>query len=443
MQQGQSARVCIIGAGPSGITAAKHLLQVGHTNFVVYEKNNQVGGNWVYSDDVTHSSVYETAHIISSKAMSQYHDYPMPDNYPDYPSHKLLLRYFQGYAEHFGVMPYIEFETCVVSAEKQADETWQIRLDDGRLEAFDYLIVANGHHWNPRLPNYEGNFTGEFIHSHRYRTHLPYRGKRVLVIGGGNSACDIAVDVARHAEFTAISWRRGYYVIPKFMFGLPPDVFNARVHWIPTWIRKRLNFITWYLVTGGNKKYGLPTPDYAITETHPTVNSNLLYHLRHGDIHPRLDIERFDGTQVHFVDGQFEEFDAIIAATGYQITFPFFDEDFINYAERNVDLYLRMFHADHPSLIFIGLLQPQGCIWPLADTQAQLTANYIMGNYQLPANIRDRIQNEIAHINRNYSDSVRHSLEVDYHRFQKRLFDELHDNAPIWQHSKSPTVSPQ
>ena len=425
MKHGQSARVCIIGAGPSGITAGKNLLQMGHTNFVIYEKKDQVGGIWLYSPDASQPSIYETAHLITSKSMSAFSDYPMPDDYPDYPSHKLLLKYFQNYAEHFGVVPYIEFETCVASAVKQADDTWQITLDDGRIEAFDYLIVANGHHWNPRLPEYEGNFTGEFIHSHIYRTPLPYRGKRVLIVGGGNSACDIAVDIARHADFTAISWRRGYYVVPKFMFGLPPDQFNAKTHWIPTWIHKRLNFLTWYLVTGGNKRHGLPVPEHALTESHPVINSNLLYHIRHGDIFPRRDIQRFDGQTVYFTDGTSEDYDTVIVATGYKITFPFFDISFLDYTQSDVDLYLRMFHVDHPSLVFMGLIQAQGCLWTLSEVQAQLMAHYVMGTYQRPTDIKERIQKEIDHIKRNYSQSIRHNLEVNYHRYQKQLLNDM------------------
>lgn len=430
MKHGQAARVCIIGAGPSGITAAKHLLQVGHTNFVVYEKKNQVGGIWVYSPDVSQPSIYESAHLITSKKMSQFPDYPIPDDYPDYPSHKLLLKYFQGYAEHFGVVPYIEFETGVASSIKQPDDTWKITLDDGRIEDFDYLIVANGHHWNPRLPDYEGDFTGELIHSHVYRTPIPYREKRVLVVGGGNSACDISVDIARHAEHTAISWRRGYYVVPKFMFGLPPDEFNAMVRWIPSWLHKRLNFLAWYLSTGGNKKHGLPVPTHALTESHPVVNSNLLYHIRHGDIHPRPDIQRFEGQKVYFTDGRVEEYDTVIVATGYQITFPFFEDSFIDYTKGDVDLYLRMFHTDHPSLVFMGLIQAQGCLWTLADIQAQLMANYVMGNYQLPDDIEGKIQKEVAHIKRNYSHTVRHNLEVNYHAYRKQLLDDLPSDVP-------------
>lgn len=436
MKPGLSARVCVIGAGASGITAAKHLLQVGIKNIVVYEKNDQVGGNWLYSADGGHSSVYETAHIISSKKLSQYPDFPMPDEYPDYPSHKLLLDYFQSYARHFAVDEYIQFNTCVKSAEKQADDTWKITLDDGREEVFDYLLVANGHHWNPRLPDYQGTFTGEMIHSHDYRSNLPYTDKRVLVIGGGNSACDISVDISRHAAFTAISWRRGYYVIPKFMFGQPVDVVNSHLYWLPTWIRRKLYKLTWYIIVGGNKPYGLPHPDHDITAVHPLANSTLLYHLRHGDIQARPDIARFDGKTVHFVDGRQEDYDSIIAATGYQISFPFLDSKLVDFSQRDVPLYLRMFHPEHPTLAFIGLLQPQGCIWTLADTQAQVMANYIAGNCDLPANMPELIQKEIETSRKKFASAVRHSLEVEFHAYRAQLRRLLPKNAPEWSMDK-------
>lgn len=427
-----NARICVIGAGPSGITAAKHLLQVGLRNIVIYDRNGEVGGNWVYSPEVGHSSVYETAHIISSKRLSQYHDYPMPSHYPDYPSHQLLKEYFQSYARHFGVEPYIQFHTEVARAEKTSAEQWRITLSDGRAELFDYLIVANGHHWNPNWPQYPGQFSGEYLHSHHYRTHLPFRDRRVLVVGGGNSACDIAVDISRHAAFTAISWRRGYYIVPKLIFGQPPDIINARLVWLPRWLRQKMNYWVWRLVVGGNEKYGLPKPKHGILEAHPTLNSSLLYHLRHGDIHPRPDIARLDGLTVHFTDGRAEDYDAIIAATGYKISFPFFDKSFINFDEGDIPLYLRVFHPDHPTLAFIGLVQPQGCIWPLSDTQGQLVANYIVGRYQWPANIRQRIAEENRRTDRYYTRAARHRVEVEYHEYQRRLFRELPPDAPPW-----------
>ena len=432
MKYGKDVRVCVIGAGPSGITAGKHLLQAGIQNIVIYEKNHAVGGNWLYSSDPSHSSVYETTHIVSSKTMSQYADYPMPDHYPDYPSHRLLLHYFQGYAKHFGVEQYIQFNTCVEQAELQTDETWKITLDNGQVELFDYLLVANGHHWNPRMPNYEGEFTGDLIHSHYYKNTLNYRGKRVLVIGGGNSASDIVSDISRVAEYTGLSWRRAYHVIPKFMFGQPPDVINARTHFLPRWLREPLFKLTWKIVVGSNRDYGLPEPEHSILSSHPIVNSHLLHALRHGDIHPKPDIHHFSGKEVHFIDGTVEKYDCIIAATGYKITFPFFDTSFIDYSEGHVPLYLRIFHPEHHNLFFIGLLQPQGCLWNLSEAQAQVVANYILGAVQLPQDMQAQIDAEIADRKRKYNEVPRHTLEVEFHQYLGQLHKTIPNNAPQW-----------
>lgn len=424
-----TARVCIIGAGPSGITAAKNCLQVGLRNIVIYEKNDQVGGNWVYSPRLSHSSVFDTTHIISSKRMSQYADYPMPADYPDYPSHKQLLTYFQGYAEHFGVLPYIRFNTEVRSAEKQPDETWRITLGYGRVEHFDYLMVANGHHWHPRMPTYPGQFSGEMLHSHDYKTAAPFKDKRVLVIGGGNSACDIAVETSRVSAFTAISMRRGYYISPKFSMGKPSDVAAAPTAYLPDFLRLPILRLFYRINVGNLEDYGLERPQHDILQQHMTMNSELLYFLRHGTVHPRRDIARFEGSNVYFVDGRCEEYDTVIAATGFIITFPFFDKSFLDYSEGDVPLYLRVFHPDHPSLFFIGLVQPLGCIWPLADAQAQLAANFMVGHYQTPPDIRQRIQREVAGMKRQFIKAARHTIEVEYHKHLWALQRELPKTA--------------
>jgi cation diffusion facilitator CzcD-associated flavoprotein CzcO len=432
MKRDSSARVCIIGAGPSGITAAKNCLQVGLKNIVVYEKGDQVGGNWVFSPRLSHSSVYETTHIISSKKMSEYSDYPMPADYPDYPSHKQLLTYFQNYARHFGVSDYIRFNTEVRHAEKQPDNTWKITLADGTVEQFDYLLVANGHHWNPRYPDYPGEFTGEFLHSREYKSAEPFRDKRVLVIGGGNSACDIAVETGRVSAFTAVSMRRGYYIVPKFNLGHPADVLNDKIIWLPDVIRKPLLRLALWIAVGDYANYGLERPTHGILSQHLTMNSELLYFIRHGRVHPRRDIARFEGKTVHFVDGKAEDYDVIVAATGFIITHPFFDPSFINYSEGDVPLYLHVFHPEHPSLMFIGLVQPLGCIWPLADAQAKLVANYIVGNYTPPADLRQRIAADIAGMKRQFIKAARHSIEVEYHKHLFAVQHEIPPNAPAW-----------
>lgn len=427
-----SARVCVIGAGPSGITAGKNLLQVGLRNIVIYEKGDQVGGNWIYSPRLSHSSVFDTTHIISSKTLSQYEDYPMPDDYPDYPSHKQLLTYFQGYAQHFGVTDLIRFNTEVKKAEKQADDTWKITLGNDTVEQFDYLVVANGHHWNPRLPSYPGDFTGTFLHSHDFKNSEPFKDQRVLVIGGGNSACDIAVETSRVSAFTAISMRRGYYIAPKFMMGKPIDVLNARFVHLPDFVRVPLLRFSLWLNLGDYAEYGLERPTHGPLQQHPTTNSELLYFIRHGKVHPRRDIARFEGKTVHFVDGKAEDYDAIVAATGFVITFPFFDKNLIDYSEGDVPLYLRVFHPDHPSLFFIGLCQPLGCIWPLADMHAKLAANAIIGNYTPPSNMREQIKVEVEGIKKQFFKTARHTIEVEYHKHLWALQREVPKNAPVW-----------
>ncbi|OWY23206.1 monooxygenase [Sphingobacteriales bacterium UPWRP_1] len=426
-------RICVIGAGPSGITAVKNLLQARFTNIVCYEKNADVGGNWIYSPDISHSSVFETTHIISSKKLSEYEGYPMPDDYPDYPSHDQLLRYFRAYATHFGVYNHIQFNTEVVKAEPVNNgQQWQLTLGNGNTEVFDYLLVANGHHWNPRMPNYPGNFTGQMLHSHEFKNNLPFKNKRVLVIGGGNSACDVAVETSRTSAFTAISMRRGYYIVPKFMFGKPADMVNARFIWLPRPLRQALMQFTHRVIVGDMTLYGLQKPEHPILGAHPTMNSELLYMLRHGKVHPRPDIDHYEGKTVYFKNGAVEEYDCIIAATGFNITFPFFDKELIHYTDNEVPLYKRVFHPKFRNLFFIGLVQPMGCIWPLSDAHAKLAANYIAGNYKLPQNLAAEIDKDVQRINKRYTKSHRHTIEVEYHEHLAELQSLIPANAPKW-----------
>ena len=229
-------KVCVIGAGPSGITAARNLLE--HSlDVTVYDYGNEVGGNLVFSEVSSHSSVFETTHIISSKSLSQYEDFPMPAHYPDYPSHEQLANYFQNYARHFNLYDHIQFNTLVERCERDAAKKWHVTTSKNAIkktEIFDALAVCNGHHWKPRYPEYSGTFTGKIMHSHDVKRFADFTGKRVLVIGGGNSACDVAVESSRFSNGTDISWRRGYWVIPKFIFGNPSDTVGGLVRFLPS-----------------------------------------------------------------------------------------------------------------------------------------------------------------------------------------------------------------
>lgn len=419
-------RVCVIGAGPSGITALKNLLDQG-IDAVAYDRNNAVGGNWIYSEDESYSSVFETTHIISSKTLSQYEDFTFDDfdqSVADYPSHDELRRYFQAYAKHFNLHPHIEFETLVLHCEHINNEKWEIELEhqgQKRIEVFTDLVVCNGHHWCPRYPKYEGNFTGQFLHSQQYKKAEPFKGKKVLVIGGGNSACDVAVETSRVSAITAISWRRGYQIIPKFIMGIPSDVFGARMWRMPMAIRNISSKLLAKLLIGSNESYGLQKANLKFGETHPTINSELLYKIRHGKVKPYVDIARFDGRRVHFKDGANEEFDVVIACTGFILAHPFFDKDFIDYSESPVPLYLKMFHERYENLFFVGMLQPLGCVWPASELQSKLMARTISGEWTRPKNIKQLCEREVTHPHFKQVNSPRHTITVDYHRFMRDL----------------------
>jgi len=423
-------RVCVIGAGPSGITAAKNLLDEGH-DVVVYDLGSDVGGNWVFNESVGHSSVFETTHIISSRTLSEYVDYPMPKDYPDYPSHKHLATYFKSYAQHFNLYPYIQFNTLVKNCELTEGGRWMVITEkDGQQqkEVFDALTVCNGHHWLPRMPTYPGQFNGEFIHSHEVKKFSRFAGKRVLVIGGGNSACDVAVESSRVAASVDISWRRGYWIAPKFMMGKPADVFSTKIHWLPRKIWQKISAISLYLRNGSNKDYGLPEPDGPLGSHHPTINEDLFFTIRHGKIKPRKDIERLDGNDVLFKDGSKATYDVIVACTGYIISHPFFNKNLVDYTQGEVPLWLRMIHPSINNLYFIGLFQPLGCIWPGSELQSKIMARELAGKWKRPENVQSKIEFELRHPDFKQINTPRHTITVDFHRFKKRLLQQLPKN---------------
>lgn len=423
-------RICIIGAGPSGITALKNLKDKG-IDVVCYDRNNEVGGNWIYSENESHSSVFETTHIISSKTLSQYEDYTFDDfdkAVADYPSHDELRRYFQSYANHFGLYAFVEFGTTVDHCERVEKHIWHITIiqnGEKRVEVFTDLVVCNGHHSVPRMPEYPGEYSGQFMHSHHYKKADPFKDKKVLVIGGGNSACDVAVETSRVSAKTSISWRRGYRIIPKFFFGLPSDIVGARSSWIPIKIRSWLNDLLLKIMIGSNRLYGLQEVKTKFGQTHPTINDELLYKIRHGKVHPKVDIEKLEGNKIYFKDGTVEEADVIIACTGYILKHTFFSESFIDYSSGPVPLYLKMFHPEYHDLFFIGMFQPLGCIWPGSELQSKLLANYIVGDWQMPANIKALCNKEVTNPHYKQIQTPRHTITVDYHMFRKSLLKHL------------------
>jgi hypothetical protein len=290
-------------------------------------------------------------------------------------------------------------------------------------------MVCSGHHREPIRPEYPGQFSGEVLHSSGYRRPDRFRDKRVLVVGGGNSAADISVDIARVAQKTCISMRRGYHIVPKVMFGRPSDVLYARLRRtfpMPRALLQRLIGAAVRLVVGPMEKYGLQRPEGRLLEMHPTLSSDILSALRDGRVLPRVGIRSFAGGAVNFDDGSSEEFDAIIWATGYRIGFGFLDDSVVSWDGLGpVPLYLKMMHKQIPSVFFIGLFQPIGCIWRLADHQARIAALQIKGALSRPRDIEARIDKEISSPHWRFDKAPRHAVEVDYHDFRGELLNEI------------------
>jgi cation diffusion facilitator CzcD-associated flavoprotein CzcO len=423
----------IIGAGSSGIAAAKALHERG-IPFTCFEASDRVGGNWVFGNRNGMSAAYRQLHINTSRDRMEYSDFPMPKSYPDYPHHSQIAAYFDIYVDHFGFRDRIRFNTKVAAARRLEDGGWELTFDDGSVERFDALLVANGHHWDPRWPEpmFRGHdtFAGEQLHAHSYVDNDLFAGKDVVILGMGNSAMDIAVESSYVARTTFLAARRGAWIIPKYMFGRPVDQLPQDPR-IPFKLRQRLIHTLIRLHVGDPERYGLPRPDHKFGEAHPTVSGRILDRISHGAITPKPNIRRLDGDHVEFTDGSREHVDVVVYCTGYKISFPFFDTDLIAAPDNHIELYRRVFHPELDDVFFVALLQPLGATMPLAEAQGQWIADYLKGEYALPprpALLQD-IEDDTAAMSKRYIASKRHTIQVDFDDYLHALEKERRAGA--------------
>jgi dimethylaniline monooxygenase (N-oxide forming) len=421
---------CVIGAGSSGITAAKALHDRG-IPFDCFEKSDRVGGNWVFGNTNGMSSAYRSLHINTSRQRMEYSDYPMPSSYPDFPHHTHIASYFDSYVDRFGLRDKITFETGVEHAERGPDGVWTVTLEGGEARRYDALLVANGHHWNPRWPEppYPGSFDGDQMHAHHYVDNEILRDKNVLVVGIGNSAMDIAVESSFVARKTFLSSRRGAYILPKYLFGKPLDQIgvNSLTGRLPFAFRRGILGALYRIGVGRVQDYGLPEPDHRIGEAHPTISADFLNRIAHGDMTWKPNVASFEGGEVRFEDGTAEPIDVIVWCTGYKVTFPFFDEDFISAPDNDLPLFRRVFKPGIDNLFFIALLQPLGATMPLAEAQGAWIASYLRGEYHLPSvgEMERDMNAERAKMFKRYVASKRHTMQVDFDNYLYDLGKEL------------------
>ncbi len=421
----------VIGAGAAGLTAAKNLLEQG-IEVEVFEGADDLGGNWNYGKPK--SSIYRSVHTITSKPFTSYTDHPMPEHYPTFIGHREALEYLRSYADRFGVTARIRFSTEVAHVERVADTAtpWLVRLANGETKAYAGLVIANGHLWSPRFPDYPGTFDGVVLHSSEYKTPDVLRGKRALIVGAGNSGCDIAVEASQNAQVTLHSTRRGYYYWPKYLFGQPSDVVYelALKTRAPLPVRRAVGHALLRLNTAGQPQhYGLAKPEQKLYDEHFIINSTLMYHLGHGDIAPVPDIAELMGDRVRFTDGSVHEVDVIVYATGFNLfEFPFIDHRHLNWRAGTPHLFMQAFHPLYDDVFVIGHFQTSTGNWPLMDYQSQIMARFIRLNSESPESVawfRDRKRGGTTSARLagglRYYNSERHAIEVEHFAFRGEL----------------------
>lgn len=377
-------KYAVIGAGPCGVAMIRCLAKMD-IPFQAFEYHSEVGGIWNTENPL--STVYDSAHLISSKGMTQYDEFPFENKVADFPHNKILKNYFIGFAEHFNLKKFIRFNSAITKVDRNDDGTWTIDYKDVKTnetysEKYKGVLLATGlfNKGNENTPKWPGveTFSGELVHAANYRSNDLFANKRVLIVGCGNSAADIAIDAVHRAKTVDMSVRRGYYFVPKYIFGKPMDTVNSSFKkFIPSGIKKNIDkrILKWF--AGDPQRFGFPKPDYDLFESHPVINSYLLQHIGHGDIDIVTDIVKIDGSTVYFKDGSSNDYDMILTATGYHIKFKYIDHELLNWKGACPKLHMNVFHPKFDNLFVLGMIEATGIGWQGRYDQAEMVAKYI------------------------------------------------------------------
>ncbi|NWR46164.1 FMO1 monooxygenase, partial [Regulus satrapa] len=396
-------RVAVVGAGVSGLTATKCCLDEG-LEPTCFEQSQDLGGLWRYTEHIEagRPSLYPSVISNTSKEMSAFSDFPFPEHFPVFLPNALLLDYLRRYAERFSLREHIKFGTTVVSIHKHPDFAttgqWNVVTEAGgkqTLDVFDAVMVCSGNFSEPSLPLqcFPGTrFQGQYFHSRQYKHPDVFQGKRVLVVGMGNSGVDIAVEASRVAAKVTISTTRGAWLLSRvFEHGYPWDmILNTR---LMSLIKTNLpGPLSWWLINYkvnqwfNHENYGLqPEKRYL-----PVLNDDLPSYILTGRITIKPGVKEFKDNSVLFHNCSEEEpIDIVVFCTGYIVSFPFLEESIVRVENKHASLYKYVFptHLQKPTLAVLGLIKPFGAIMPVAEMQARWVSRVFKGretNVSLP-----------------------------------------------------------
>ena len=424
-------RIAILGAGAAGLCAAKTMLTAGFTDVTVFEMGSQVGGMWCYENDNGQSSAYRTLHINTSRNVTRFHDFPFAPDVQFFPDHWDMHTYLQSYAEHFGVRDIIRFNTPVRQLRPHAPGSdssrsgrWELELDDGATEVFDTVIAATGHLSTPNhVDLFKDTFSGEYLHSHYYREPAPFVGKRICIVGVGNSALDISGDVCATASRCVLVARSGALIMPKLLLGIPGTEITMAIQrpWLPDWLRRRLLRLVAYIAHGDQTKLGFkPLGD---KRTHATSNGTIITDVAYRRVEIKHEIERIDGQRITFSDGSSDEFDTLIAATGYLIDLPFVPQEVVPLAENRLNLYKRIVPPGWPGLYFLGFFNTDTALNMVFEHQARWVRDIELGTAALPeeSEMHADIQRKNNWVASYYKATGRHTIEEEHVPYLKEL----------------------
>lgn len=430
----------IIGAGAAGLCGAKHMIEAGY-DVTLYEIGTHVGGMWVYQNDNNLSSAYKTLHINTARDLTAFKDFAFDRNVQPFPDHRDMAKYLAAYASHFDITRRIKFRTRVVDVRPalnyQAHQPrWQIVTDAGAVDEYDTVIVASGHLSTPEeVPMLRDGFKGEYLHSHHYKDPAHFASKRVCVVGVGNSSCDIASDLCTTAERTVLVGRSTPLILPKLIFGRPfwEVVKPFYKPWVPQAVRVRaVKFLSW-VVHGTMAELGFAPSNKKV---HATSNANIVNHIKYRRVTVKQGITAIDGQTITFTDGTSEDFDTLIAATGYQLELPFIKPDIVAVKDNSLNLYMRIVPPDWSGLYFLGFFNSDSALNWIVEGQIRWIREHELCRAVVPdkSGMLQEIAERKAWVRRTFKESSRHGIEVEhmpYFRDLRRTMTEAQRRANV------------